>query len=107
MALEYRSLNPLPFFCSFSYSPPTIEKQKKVAVEVVLRAQSDGNLVLYGVDSQKNINLGTVYWNSGTWEVGSAPYRLVLQNNGNLVYFDATDTIVWQTSTSVDPTTTS
>jgi len=39
-------------------------------------------------------------WASNTPGQGTAPYRLIMQNDGNLVLYDSNDSIIFQTGTS-------
>ncbi len=62
------------------------------------RIQPDGNMAIYGTDFQ-----GIILWNSVRWTPNSnsngngvAPYRLVMQTNGNLRFFDSNDRLKWQ-----------
>ena len=52
------------------------------------KAQDDGNLVLYGKQEK-------VLWSANTWGIGRSPYRLTMQNDGNLVYRDSNDLLIW------------
>ena len=51
--------------------------------------QADGNLVLY--------QNGSAIWNSGTY--GTSAGRTVMQSDGNLVIFNASNTPVWASNT--------
>jgi hypothetical protein len=60
-----------------------------------LTMQSDGNLVLYMV----NGNAGLMpLWAAGT--KGNSGDRVVLQNNGNLAVYNATNQVLWSSNTS-------
>src|SRR5690242_16761097 len=56
--------------------------------------QNDGNLVIYcsGVS-------GYVSWISATSNSGTAPYKLYMQGDGNVVIYDATGTAKWSSGT--------
>lgn len=58
--------------------------------------QSDGNLVIYR-------NAGTPYqaavWSTGTNGKGRPPYRLTMQDDGNLCIYDGGDNWLWGTGT--------
>ena len=45
---------------------------------------------------------GAVWWQSGTSGKGQAPYKLVMQNDGNLVLF-GNNAVTWQTSSAPAP----
>jgi len=60
-----------------------------------LRFQSDGNLVLYFTPT------GATLWTSGT--AGRNGTRLIMQNGGNLVMYDASDDDVWSTDSDGHP----
>eukprot|EP01126_Amoeba_proteus_P061828 TRINITY_DN8337_c0_g1_i7.p1 TRINITY_DN8337_c0_g1~~TRINITY_DN8337_c0_g1_i7.p1 ORF type:complete len:331 (+),score=48.01 TRINITY_DN8337_c0_g1_i7:614-1606(+) len=55
--------------------------------DVRVTMQDDGNLCVYSGD--------TCTWCSNTWHSGTAPYRLILQDTGNLQILDATSRVVW------------
>ena len=59
-----------------------------------LIAYDNGNIVLYDDD--------IIRWESKTSGVGIAPYRLILQANGDLVYYDANNELVWASGNSGD-----
>jgi len=58
--------------------------------------QPDGNLVVY--------NTNGAVWASGTdnkgWPSYRAPYRLIMQTDGNLVAYDSTNRAVWASGTN-------
>jgi hypothetical protein len=56
-----------------------------------LIGQPDGNLVLY--------NNGKIVWSSNTGGFGVAPFTLIMQDNGNLVWTDANNTVLWSSKT--------
>jgi len=58
-----------------------------------LLVQKDHDVVIYD-DNQK------AQWKSGTEGQGEGKVRLVLQDDGNLVLLDASDTNLWATNTS-------
>jgi hypothetical protein len=76
-----------------------------------LTVQTDGNIVRYaGVPALGSASCTacpggtcpcTPTWNSGTWNQGSAngPFRLVMQNDGNLVLYNNGDYAPWATGT--------
>ena len=53
--------------------------------------QGDGNLVHY--------NGGRAVWSSGTCNIGSGPYCLVLQEDRNLVVYGQNGSVIWTTNT--------
>jgi hypothetical protein len=61
------------------------------------RLQSDGNFVLY---RSENFDSGNSYWATATNGKGSAPYRLVMQSDNNLVIYDAHNKAIWSTGTN-------
>jgi hypothetical protein len=61
----------------------------------VLTLRTDGDLVLYIANG---LSLGRVLWTSGT--AGDAGDHAVLQNNGNLVLYDANNQTLWSSNTS-------
>jgi hypothetical protein len=61
-----------------------------------VRLQDDGNFVLYnGPDFQAKFAV----WASNTGGVGQAPFRLVVQNDGNMVIYDRNGTATWSSNT--------
>ena len=54
--------------------------------------QTDGNLVLY----QKN----TPIWSTNTQNKGTAPYKLTMQKDNNLVIYDTTSKVIWDAGTN-------
>jgi hypothetical protein len=61
-----------------------------------LRLQGDGNLVLYDICDTGECSV----WSSGTSGRGNGKKYLVMQNDINLVLFDATNTPIWASDTS-------
>jgi hypothetical protein len=58
-------------------------------------AQSDRNLVVYASNF-------TVLWQAGTFISGmSAVFCLEILDNGNLIWVDSTNTIIWQSNSAV------
>jgi hypothetical protein len=41
----------------------------------------------------------TPTWDSGTWNKGKAPFRLVVQDDRNVVIYDADNAATWDTGT--------
>jgi len=58
-----------------------------------LTLQKDGNVVL------SDVNSGKVYWSTNTGGQGVAPYRLMLEWDGNLVLSDSESTTLWTSNT--------
>ena len=59
--------------------------------------QRDGNFVIYTSTDFSPVN---AQWSSNSTERGQPPYRLVLQDNGNLIIFDANNIKTWSTRTA-------
>lgn len=59
--------------------------------------QRDGNFVVYTSPDFSPVN---AQWSSNSTEKGQPPYRLVLQDNGNLIIFDANNVKTWSTRTA-------
>ncbi len=59
--------------------------------------QVDGNLVLY---RSRDFVSSTAVWASGTNGKGSAPFRLTMQADGNLVIYDSTNKETWASGTN-------
>lgn len=57
------------------------------------KLQTDGNFVIYKNPEKK------VLWSTNTYGKGSAPYTLKIQNNGNIVLFDARKFMFWNSVT--------
>ena len=57
----------------------------------VLCMQHDGNLVIY--------HGGNATWASNTCNKGSGPYRLVMQEDRNLVVYGSAWSVIWATNT--------
>ena len=53
--------------------------------------ETSGNLVLF--------NLKVIEWSSNTANIGSKPYRLKMQNDGNLVLYDSNNLVIWKSNT--------
>jgi len=79
---------------SISSAPTSVLVSPSLSTGSKLTIQDDGNLVLY------NMNDRTVTWSSGTAGKGSAPYRLLLRPDGNLVITDSKDQQTWQSNTA-------
>lgn len=47
---------------------------------------------------------GETYWETPWNPAGTAPYRLVVQNEGDIVILDADDAVVWAAAVAVRPT---
>ncbi len=62
--------------------------------ELYLFIQGDGNLCLYPNKERTNC-----IWASGTHNKGRAPHILVMQEDGNLVIYDADKKPTWATDT--------
>lgn len=58
--------------------------------------QADGNFVVY----HQHLSNAKPLWASNTNGKGTAPYRLVAQNDGNLVIYDSDDSATWATGTN-------
>ncbi len=59
--------------------------------------QADGNLVLY---RSRHFVAANAIWASGTNGKGTAPYKLSLQTDGNLVIYDSTNKTTWASNTT-------
>jgi hypothetical protein len=59
-----------------------------------LSVQSNGRVVLTDVASGKQ------HWATNNTATGSAPYRLTMQNDGNLVLSDSRSTQLWSSNTA-------
>ena len=55
----------------------------------VARVQNDGNFVIYRAD-------GTLTWQTNTAGSGLIPFRLTVQDDGNIVLRDSLDTVIWK-----------
>ena len=68
-----------------------------------LDMQKDGNLVLYRhADPLRHIGKGRDIWNSGTYNKGSGPYKLVMQTDHNLVVYQGNGGAIWASGTRED-----
>ncbi len=56
-----------------------------------LKTQTDGNLVLYDNDAP--------IWSSGTYNRGNAPYKTLMQQDGNYVLYDVSLVPLWASGT--------
>jgi len=61
-----------------------------------LVVQADGNLVGY---TSCHFHRTNSFWASGTQHKGVAPFRLVMQLDGNLVLYDANNNPTWSAAT--------
>jgi len=77
---------------SISSSPATQIVTPACAAKLAI--SGDGNAVLSDVSN------GKVYWSSDTAGKGVAPFRLVMQNDGNLVLSDSRSTSLWSSRTT-------
>jgi len=59
--------------------------------------QRDGNFVVYTSPDFSPVN---AQWSSNSTEKGEPPYRLVMQDNGNLIIFDVHNVKMWSTRTA-------
>lgn len=64
----------------------------------VVMLKTDGTLGLYS--SQYSVS---PVWSSGTGGKGTAPYQLSIQDDGNLLLFDATPSVIWSATISAPP----
>lgn len=64
--------------------------------ELYLFLQDDGNLCFY--PNMQRIPESCI-WNSGSYGKGRGPYRLIMQDDGNLVIYDADKKATWSTNT--------
>ena len=58
--------------------------------------QGDGNFVLY---VSRHWIAKNALWSSGTCGRGTGPYRLVMQDDGNLVVYDTYGVATWASDT--------
>jgi hypothetical protein len=66
-----------------------------------LYLQSDSNLVWSKKDTQGNFSI--VVWMTGTQTIGKDGYTLIMQGDGNLVFYDSVGAPLWATHTSGHP----
>jgi hypothetical protein len=59
--------------------------------------QGDHNFVIY---KGRDFSSSNAIWNSGTYNVGNGPARLVAQSDNNLVIYDQYDAPIWNTKTN-------
>jgi|NOAtaT_6_FD_contig_111_537912_length_1593_multi_5_in_0_out_0_2 hypothetical protein len=106
------SYNPAPAPFQPSYQPaPTYGVRDKLHASQVLnqnefikapgfefyaRVQTDGNFVLYTSNSFESKH---AIWSSNTYGKGTAPYQLRMQDDGNLVLYDAYQKPIWASDT--------
>jgi hypothetical protein len=69
---------------------------KAPGFEFYARLQSDGNFVLY---NSKTFKPSEAIWSSNTHGKGKGPYKLKMQEDGNLVIYDGTNAATWATDT--------
>jgi len=62
----------------------------------VARLQDDGNFVLYAGHAFSSHN---AFWASNTGGVGSGPFKLVMQNDGNLCVYESNGNCTWASNT--------
>jgi hypothetical protein len=60
------------------------------------RMQDDGNFVVY---TSPDFQSKHAIWASNTGGIGNAPFRLVVQNDGNTCIYDRNGTATWSTNT--------
>lgn len=77
---------------SINSNPATVLATPSCTTKLVV--QNDGNAVF------SDVNSGKVYWSSNTNGKGTAPYRLTMQNDGNLVVYDSKSTSLWTSGTA-------
>ena len=61
------------------------------------KMQKDGNFVVY---VSPHFVPSNALWSSGTHQKGSGPYRLVMQEDRNLVVYDGYNKALWSTNTA-------
>ena len=90
---------------SISYPSETLANGETLYQEGYLRStndayyaimQRDGNLVVYTSQDFSPVN---AQWSSNSAAKGEQPFRLIMQENGNLVIRDANNKQVWSTHT--------
>jgi hypothetical protein len=59
--------------------------------------QRDGNFVVYTSSDFSPVN---AQWSSNSTDKGQRPYRLIMQDNGNLVIYDVNNIKIWSTRTA-------
>ncbi len=59
------------------------------------KMQHDGNFVVYSSKSSNGKGNDNAIWASNTNGRGQAPYRTVMQNDGNLVLYDKSNAALW------------
>ena len=59
--------------------------------------RQDGNFVIYVSSHFVNSN---IVWQTNTAGKGHAPYRVTAQNDGNIVLYDAKDTVLWSSGSA-------
>ena len=73
------------------YDPDFMYKYACTA-QVYLSMQSDGNLVLY---FRSNVPI----WNTQTNGKGIGPYKVIVQNNRNIILTDSKNEVLWSSNT--------
>ena len=64
-----------------------------------LRLQEDGELILYTPTFMAG-NPMHILWRTGTVNKGKSPYKMKLEMNANLVVYDSTEEIMWQSNSA-------
>ena len=64
------------------------------------RLQKDGNFVVYSAAAFNGQAKDIALWASGTNGKGAGPYRVVMQDDGNLVLYDSNNAAPWATGTN-------
>ena len=59
-----------------------------------LTLQTNGDLIILNMDS--------IIWSSRTSFIGSSPYVLKMQNDGNLIVYDKDSCTIWQSNTACE-----
>lgn len=88
-----------------TWKPDTIRSEDKQGFQLesdngkyVARIQDDGNFVVYSMKDKDNVK--NAIWNSGTNGKGKGPYRVTMQEDGNLVVYDSTNAALWNSQTN-------
>jgi len=80
------------------YSTSSITSPSEILVspsyQTKLVVQNDGNVVLSDIAGGKSI------WSTNTAGKGTAPYRLTMQGDGNLVLVDSSSATIWSSGTT-------
>ncbi|CAF3644682.1 unnamed protein product [Rotaria sp. Silwood1] len=59
--------------------------------------QRDGNFVVY---TSRDFSPVNAQWSSNSTNKGQQPFRLIMQDNGNLVIRDVNNKVIWSTHTA-------